>query len=149
MLKANGIDKEFTAEDADQHFSADSRHPDVYSWTKTIDGVDVPLVQWALCLLRPHNCYPSDMPVLWDFMEHFSFVKGSDGSLTRYYSPSAFEKNDAVKIDYIPGAVTPDDDDDDDDSSSSSSSRYTVSVGAGSRRGPCPSVPKMHPRAPE
>ena len=79
MLKANGIDKEFTAEDADQHFSADSRHPDVYSWTKTIDGVDVPLVQWALCLLRPHNCYPSDMPVLWDFMEHFSFVKGSDG----------------------------------------------------------------------
>ena len=116
MLKANGIDKEFTAEDADQHFSADSRHPDVYSWTKTIDGVDVPLVQWALCLLRPHNCYPSDMPVLWDFMEHFSFVKGSDGSLTRYYSPSAFEKNDAVKIDYIPGAVTPDDDDDDDDS---------------------------------
>ena len=135
MLKANGIDKEFTAEDADQHFSADSRHPDVYSWTKTIDGVDVPLVQWALCLLRPHNCYPSDMPVLWDFMEHFSFVKGSDGSLTRYYSPSAFEKNDAVKIDYIPGAVTPDDDDDDDDSSSSSSSRYTVSVGAGSGKG--------------
>ena len=135
MLKANGIDKEFTAEDADQHFSADSRHPDVSSWTKTIDGVDVPLVKWALCLLRPHNCYPSDMPVLWDFMEHFSFVKGSDGSLTRYYSPSAFEKNDAVKIDYIPGAVTPDDDDDDDDSSSSSSSRYTVSVGAGSGKG--------------
>ena len=122
MLKANGIDKEFTAEDADQHFSADSRHPDVYSWTKTIDGVDVPLVQWALCLLRPHNCYPSDMPVLWDFMEHFSFVKGSDGSLTRYYSPSAFEKNDAVKIDYIPGAVTPDDDDDDDDDDSSQAS---------------------------
>ena len=93
MLKANGIDKEFTAEDADQHFSADSRHPDVYSWTKTIDGVDVPLVQWALCLAASPQLLSQDMPVLWDFMEHFSFVKGSDGSLTRYYSPSAFEKD--------------------------------------------------------
>ena len=82
-------------------------------------------------------------------MEHFSFEKAADGTVTRYYSPSAFEKNDAVKIDYIPGAVTPDDDDDDDDSSSSSSSRYTVSVAPAAERGPCPSVPKMHPRAPE
>ena len=38
------------------------------------------------------------MPGPVGFMEHFSFVKGSDGSLTRYYSPSAFANNDAVTI---------------------------------------------------
>ena len=63
-----------------------------------MDGVEVPLFQWAQCLLRPHNCYPSDMPMLWDFMEHFSCEKAADGTVTRYYSPSAFEKDDAVAL---------------------------------------------------
>ena len=62
MLKANGIDKEFTAEDADQHFSADSRHPDVYSWTKTIDGVDVPLSSGLCACCVPTTAIPVICP---------------------------------------------------------------------------------------
>ena len=51
------------------------------------------------CLLyTSHNCYPSDMPVLWDFMEHFSFVVNDDGTITRYYSASAFAEDDAVVL---------------------------------------------------
>ena len=55
-------------------------------------------VQWAQCLLRPHNCYPSDIPILWDFVKHFSFTADSNGTITRYYSESAFEKDDAIVI---------------------------------------------------
>ena len=31
-------------------------------------------------------------------MEHFSFEKAADGTVTRYYSPSAFANNDAVTL---------------------------------------------------
>ena len=98
MLQVNGFEVAYEANSASSVVNADSRHPEVYIWSKTVDGVEVPLVQWAQCLLRPHNCYPSDMPMLWDFMEHFSFEKAADGTVTRYYSPSAFEKDDAVAL---------------------------------------------------
>ena len=75
-------------------YAADSRHPEVYSWTRDFNGTEVPLVQWSMCLLRPHNCYPSDMPILWDFLEHYSM----DENGTRYYSASAFELDDAVVL---------------------------------------------------
>ena len=98
MLRVNGIGEELTRENANKVTNIDSRHPELYTWSKTIDGNEIPMVQWAQCLLRPHNCYPSDMPMLWDFMEHFSFEKAADGTVTRYYSPSAFEKDDAVAL---------------------------------------------------
>ncbi len=78
--------------------TVDSRHPALYRWSRNIEGTDVPLVQWAQCLLRPHNCYPSDIPILWDFVKHFSFTADSNGTITRYYSESAFEKDDAIVI---------------------------------------------------
>ena len=74
------------------------------------------------------------MPILWDFMEHFSFVKDEDGSITRYYSPSAFEQDDLIVIDYIDNSKPVDDDDDDDDghhsggSSGSSTKYYSIDV---------------------
>ena len=98
MLRVNGIGEELTRENANKVTNIDSRHPELYTWSKTTDGNEIPMVQWAQCLLRPHNCYPSDMPMLWDFMEHFSFEKAADGTVTRYYSPSAFEKDDAVAL---------------------------------------------------
>ena len=98
MLQVNAIDVTFAADQADEILSIDSRHPELYSWNYTIDGVEVPLVRWGQCLLRPHNCYPSDIPVLWDFLEHYSFEKAEDGTITRYYSPSAFAQDDAVKL---------------------------------------------------
>ena len=98
MLRVNGIGEELTRENANKVTNIDSRHPELYTWSKTTDGNEIPMVQWAQCLLRPHNCYPSDMPMLWDFMEHFSFEKAADGTVTRYYSPSAFQKDDAVAL---------------------------------------------------
>ncbi|MBS5504822.1 MAG: hypothetical protein KHX28_01720, partial [Oscillospiraceae bacterium] len=98
MLEVNGFDNTFAADKASSTTSVDARHPELHTWSKEMDGVEVPLFQWAQCLLRPHNCYPSDMPMLWDFMEHFSFEKAADGTVTRYYSPSAFEKDDAVAL---------------------------------------------------
>ena len=98
MLRVNGIGEELTRENANKVTNIDSRHPELYTWSKTTDGNEIPMVQWAQCLLRPHNCYPSDMPMLWDFMEHFSFEKAADGTVTRYYSPSACDKDDAVAL---------------------------------------------------
>ena len=98
MLAANGIDSAVAPDKANKVTSVDSRHNELYTWSKKVDGTDIPLVQWATCLLRPHNCYPSEMPILWDFMEHFSFEKAEDGTITRYYSVSAFQADDAVVI---------------------------------------------------
>ena len=36
--------------------------------------------------------------MIWDFVKHYSFDTQADGTLVRYYSPSAFEKDDAVVI---------------------------------------------------
>ncbi len=99
MLSVNGLENTFAAGAETETITIDSRHPALYRWSKNIGGTDVPLFQWGQCLLRPHNCYPSDIPIIWDFIEHFSFSKSSDGSVTRYYSESAFEKDDAVVID--------------------------------------------------
>ena len=99
MLRVNYVLGDFTAENADLVESYDSRHPAVYSYCYTVDGVDVPMVRWSQCLLRPHNCYPTDMVMLWDFVSHFSFAVDENGSVTRCYSPSAFAEDDAIVID--------------------------------------------------
>ena len=83
-----------SAEDADATYE-DGRIQ-VYAWENG-DGVSV--VQYGFTTLRSHNCSPYEMPILWDFMEHFSFEKNDDGTITRYYSASAFERDDAVVLD--------------------------------------------------
>ncbi len=98
MLKANGIGGEMTAESASKVVSVDSRHDELHIWNKKVGSVEVPMVEWVQCKLRPHNCYPSEMPMIWDYVKHFSFEKAEDGTVTRYYSASAFEKDDAVVI---------------------------------------------------
>ncbi len=98
MLKANGIDKVMAADTASRVASLDSRHNQLYIWSRDMDGTEVPLVEWVQCILRPHNCYPSEMPMIWDFVKHFSFEKAADGTVTRYYSASAFAQDDAVVI---------------------------------------------------
>lgn len=106
MLKVNGLNATFAADKATSVTNVDSRHPEVYTWSKSVSSTEVPLVRWAQCLLRPHNCYPSDITMLWDFLEHYSFETDSDGTITRYYSPTAFVQNDAVKIDPIESTHT-------------------------------------------
>ena len=90
MFTSNSLDK--TINSYDKHEFLNSRY-DVYSWNNK-QGVAV--VKWGQTLLRPHNCYPGEMPLLWDFVSHFSFKTNDDGSVTRYYSASAFAKDDAV-----------------------------------------------------
>ena len=72
-----------------------NQRTNVYTWEND-DGI--PVVKYGFTFLRAHNCSPYEMPILWDFLEHFSFEKSEDGTITRYYSASAFQSDDAVVI---------------------------------------------------
>ncbi|MDO4493777.1 MAG: PHB depolymerase family esterase [Clostridia bacterium] len=98
FMKANGLEGEWTAETAKEVLNLDNRHPEVYSWEKTVEGGEVPMLRWGLGLLRPHNCYPGEMPLMWDFIKHYKMETAEDGSVVRYYSASAFAEDDAVKF---------------------------------------------------
>ena len=93
FLKVNGMNKTVSAKadnyGADYVFS-EGRH-DIYSWNTEWN---IPVFVWGMTMLRPHNCYPSEMPILWDFMKHFAL--GEDG--TRYYSASGFADDDKKAI---------------------------------------------------
>ncbi len=91
----NGLNAEITPEGATSVANVDSRHPEVYTWA---NAQGIPMLSWVQTLLRPHNLYPSDQPVLWDFLKHYSFEVAEDGTVTRYYSESAFEAEDKVEI---------------------------------------------------
>lgn len=39
-----------------------------------------PMVKWTMTLYRAHNCIPAEMPMLWDFLKHWSLKDG-----VRYY----------------------------------------------------------------
>ena len=95
LFEVNGVvDTDLgTAADADATYE-DGRI-NVYAWENG-DGISV--VQYGFTTLRSHNCSPYEMPILWDFMEHFSFVVNDDGTITRYYSASAFAEDDAVVL---------------------------------------------------
>ncbi|MBP5292155.1 MAG: DUF4214 domain-containing protein, partial [Lachnospiraceae bacterium] len=95
FLSVNDAGSEFAADTADNVFSGDSRHDKIYVWN---NGNDIPMVSWGMCLLRPHNPYPSDGSYLWDFMSKYSFTTDEEGKVVRSYSPSGFEKDDAVVI---------------------------------------------------
>ncbi len=93
FMKVNGVNKTVGAKSnnygADNYEFLNNRH-DVYTWTAS----NRPVFKWGLTLLRPHNCYPSEMPVLWDFLKHFAKVESGD----RYYSASAFTSDDSTQI---------------------------------------------------
>lgn len=94
--KMNGIDAPFTANDHDSFLEACSKYDETgryYTYTWNGEN-DVPLVQFTRTLAREHNCYPEEFRLAWDFLEHYRLSE--DG--TRYYSPSAFAQDDAVKI---------------------------------------------------
>lgn len=68
-----------------------------WTWTKEFDGVEVPLFKVSKNLFRSHNCIHEEMPLLWDYLKHFSIDTPGGGK--RYYSPSAFTvAGDAVEI---------------------------------------------------
>ena len=75
------------------------------AWTND-QGIE--LVKYSLNVFRPHNCYPEDMALLWDFMKYYSVVADENGGIARYYSASGFEKDDAVLITAGNTPVNPD-----------------------------------------
>ena len=92
----NGIDVSFTANDHDSFLETCFEYNETgryYTYTWNGEN-DVPLVQFTRTLAREHNCYPEEFRLAWDFLEHYRLDE--DG--TRYYSPSAFAQDDAVKI---------------------------------------------------
>lgn len=94
--KQDGINLKFTPNDHQSFLDACSSASEegryyTYTWN---NADDMPLVQFTRTLAREHNCYPEEFRLVWDFVSHYQ--KTDDG--TRYYSPSAFEKDDAVAI---------------------------------------------------
>lgn len=60
------------------------------------DGI--PEMTYVFALYEAHNCLPGFRPIMWDFLEHYRVDTAEDGTVTRYYSPSAFAEDDAVEI---------------------------------------------------
>jgi poly(3-hydroxybutyrate) depolymerase len=50
----------------------------------------IPLVKLTKNLYRSHNTMAEECPLLWDFLKHYSREIAPDGTVTRYYSASAF-----------------------------------------------------------
>ena len=65
-----------------------------WTWEKDFNGIAVPLFKTTRNLYRSHNCMTEEMPMLWDFLRHFSFEVDSEGAVTRFYSPSGFKVMD-------------------------------------------------------
>ena len=61
---------------------------ETYTWN---NANNIPIMQYTNSLYRPHNCLTSEIPMMWDFLEHYRYVQNEDGSITRYYSESAFQ----------------------------------------------------------
>lgn len=73
--------------------------PGRYSDTYNFAGEDgIPLVRYTRTSLRPHNCYPEESWLMWNFLKHYSFEVSENGIVDRYYSESAFAEEDAVEI---------------------------------------------------
>ncbi len=70
-----------------------------WTWSKTFGGDAIPLFKLTKDVFRSHNCIQEEMPMLWDFMKHYSSEVDANGNVTRYYSPSGFKAaGDKVRI---------------------------------------------------
>jgi hypothetical protein len=71
-----------------------------WTWSKNIGGQNVALVKLTQNIYRSHNCIFEEMPMLWDFLEHYSYEVDANNVVTaRYYSPSGFKvAGDKVRI---------------------------------------------------
>jgi len=70
-----------------------------WTWSKTFGAYTVPLFKVTNNKYRSHNCIHEEMPMLWDFAEHYSCEVDLNNKVTRYYSASGFKvKGDKVRI---------------------------------------------------
>ena len=70
-----------------------------WTWAKQFGADKIPLFRVTKNFYRSHNCIHEEMPILWDFAEHYSIVVGANNNVTRYYSKSGFKvPGDKVQI---------------------------------------------------
>jgi poly(3-hydroxybutyrate) depolymerase len=62
------------------------------TWTWKDDRTGAPVLKLTKNLYRSHNTTAEESPLLWEFLKHYSHEVGADGTVTRYYSPSAFHR---------------------------------------------------------
>ncbi|MBC7330830.1 MAG: hypothetical protein H5T91_00165 [Synergistetes bacterium] len=98
FLNLNGL----TLDDVDSREGTISGWYDrfrTWTWVKQFEGFDVPVFKVTKNLYRSHNCIYEEMPMLWDFLEHYSVEVDGNGNIVRYYSPSAFKiPGDKIQI---------------------------------------------------
>jgi poly(3-hydroxybutyrate) depolymerase len=88
-LRVNGL----TLADADTVAGRRSGFRDRFqTWTWKDDRTGAPVLKLTKNLYRSHNTTAEESPLLWDFLKHYSHEVGADGTVTRYYSPSAFHR---------------------------------------------------------
>lgn len=84
-------------EDAEVHGFHDRFR--TWTWDRRVGRTTVPLVKVTKNLFRSHNMIPEEMPLLWEFLRHFSSHVDAAGRVTRYYSGSGFRRRgDAIRI---------------------------------------------------
>ena len=67
-----------------------------YTWN---NRQDIPMTKMTMDAYRNHNCTSFDMALMWEYLSHFRAEwNESSGEVTRWYSPSSFAADDAVKI---------------------------------------------------
>ena len=70
-----------------------------WTWSRRYGGTAVSLVKVTKNLFRSHNMIPEEMPLLWEFLRHYSCETRDDGSFARWFSPSGFTvAGDRVRI---------------------------------------------------
>ncbi len=70
-----------------------------WTWNKTFDGEEVPLLKVGQNIYRSHNCMAEEMPMLWEYMSHFKTENDENGNaIARYYSASSFAEDDMVEL---------------------------------------------------
>jgi poly(3-hydroxybutyrate) depolymerase len=65
-------------------------HDRFQTWTWYDKGTRIPILKLTRNLYRSHNTTAEEPPLLWNFLERYSREIAADGTVTRYYSPSAF-----------------------------------------------------------
>jgi len=97
-LTVNG----FTLEDVDDVNGVVSGWYDRYitwTWSKKFDNKEVPLFKMTKNIYRSHNCIYEEMPMLLDFLEHYSCEVDENNNIIRWYSESSFKvKGDKIRI---------------------------------------------------
>jgi poly(3-hydroxybutyrate) depolymerase len=88
-LRVNGL----TLSDVDTVAGRRSGFHDRFqTWTWHDKDTGIPVFKVTKDLYRSHNTIAEEQPRLWDFLQHYSREVAADGTVTRYYSPSAFRR---------------------------------------------------------